>query len=96
MVTRMRREHSFGEPYRDYRSTPLNQATLEHVTPQSKGGTHDMENLKLSCPKCNSARGNGDPVPAIDARPPSRCFIQDACVVCGKRAENSLYCPRCR
>ena len=33
-------------------------ATLEHVVPCSLGGTNNIDNLKLSCPGCNSARGS--------------------------------------
>ncbi len=34
------------------------QATLEHVRPQSRGGPTVIENLKISCQPCNSARGD--------------------------------------
>ncbi len=33
-------------------------ATLEHVTPLSKGGTDDMDNLAISHFQCNQRRGN--------------------------------------
>jgi hypothetical protein len=35
-----------------------NSVSLEHVIPQSKGGTDDWENLAAACVHCNSARGN--------------------------------------
>lgn len=81
------------------RRPPANQATLEHVTPQSKGGTHELSNLKLACPQCNLGRGRQSArPPMVDAvqnagkKPPAFHPLRDACVVCGKRAENSLYC----
>lgn len=33
-------------------------ATLEHVKPQSKGGTDSMKNLAMSCHACNHLRGD--------------------------------------
>ncbi len=35
-------------------------ATLEHVTPQSKGGTDHASNLAMSCLACNTTRGSMD------------------------------------
>lgn len=38
--------------------TPLkkNSATLEHVIPESQGGTLDMNNVVMACYKCNNKR----------------------------------------
>lgn len=33
-------------------------ATLEHLTPRSRGGTDAQANLRLACRDCNEARGN--------------------------------------
>ena len=33
--------------------------TVDHVTPQSQGGTDHMENLQLLCGACNSMKGTG-------------------------------------
>lgn len=33
-------------------------ATLDHIVPQSKGGTHEPENLRLAHLWCNSVRGD--------------------------------------
>lgn len=33
-------------------------ATIDHVKPLSKGGTWDLENLKLACRRCNVVKGN--------------------------------------
>lgn len=33
-------------------------ATIEHLIPKSKGGTWELENLRIACKKCNQARGN--------------------------------------
>ena len=34
------------------------QMTLDHVKPDSKGGSNDVTNLVTCCSRCNSARGN--------------------------------------
>lgn len=34
------------------------QLSLDHIKPDSKGGTNDATNLVTSCTKCNSSRGN--------------------------------------
>lgn len=33
-------------------------ATIDHVWPQSLGGDDSLDNLRLSCPPCNQAKGN--------------------------------------
>jgi len=37
---------------------PLDILTLDHLMPKSKGGSNNMENLRLSCRRCNQSRGN--------------------------------------
>lgn len=37
-------------------SKPL--ATLDHVTPTSRGGRHHWENVVCACEKCNRAKGS--------------------------------------
>lgn len=39
--------------------------TIDHIIPQSAGGTYENENLMPLCQKCNSVRGN-KPVADID------------------------------
>ena len=31
---------------------------IEHIIPKSRGGTHRLRNLALSCKECNSAKAN--------------------------------------
>lgn len=35
-----------------------NSSTVEHVTPKSKGGSDNWENLAMSCNSCNNKRGD--------------------------------------
>lgn len=32
--------------------------TRDHIIPRSRGGNNDVENLRMACSPCNSARGN--------------------------------------
>jgi len=36
------------------------QASLEHITPLSRGGTDDWDNLAISHRRCNSMRGDNE------------------------------------
>ncbi|MEI6428752.1 MAG: HNH endonuclease [Pseudanabaena sp. ELA607] len=36
----------------------LDELTLDHLMPKSKGGSNNPENLRLACRKCNSSRGD--------------------------------------
>ena len=39
---------------------PISQLSpIDHVVPQSKGGTDHMDNLQLLCGACNSMKGTG-------------------------------------
>lgn len=49
------------------RALPAKKLTLDHLLPQSKGGSHSLENLRLACVPCNSERGNS-------LNPPKRIF----------------------
>lgn len=35
----------------------LGEATLEHVWPQTQGGTNDVHNLAVACARCNREKG---------------------------------------
>ncbi|MEU0943222.1 HNH endonuclease [Streptomyces canus] len=35
--------------------------TADHVIPQARGGTHDLDNLVAACSTCNSAKNNRTP-----------------------------------
>lgn len=43
----------------------VEQATLEHILPKSKGGTDEMKNLWLSHEKCNQHRGDNLNFPCV-------------------------------
>jgi hypothetical protein len=36
------------------------QATIEHIIPQSQGGTLSVDNIAMSCNSCNNERGTMD------------------------------------
>ena len=36
---------------------PLGEATLEHIFPQTQGGTDDVDNLAIACARCNREKG---------------------------------------
>lgn len=38
---------------------PFQNFTVDHVVPQSKGGTHHIDNLQLLCNACNSKKSSG-------------------------------------
>jgi 5-methylcytosine-specific restriction endonuclease McrA len=35
-----------------------NEQTIDHLMPQSRGGSNSLENLRISCFPCNNSRGN--------------------------------------
>lgn len=39
-----------------------NPATLEHIIPLSKGGSHSRDNLAAACQKCNTSKSAKDPI----------------------------------
>ena len=36
----------------------LRSLTIDHITPRSRGGTHELANLALACKACNGAKRN--------------------------------------
>lgn len=36
----------------------LGEATLEHVWPETQGGTNDLQNLAVACARCNREKGS--------------------------------------
>jgi 5-methylcytosine-specific restriction endonuclease McrA len=40
------------------RTLPLDLATLDHVHPVARGGTHDPGNLVTACASCNRLKGD--------------------------------------
>jgi len=48
------------------------QLTIDHVRAISRGGGNEISNLRIACPGCNQARGNGDSLPGpVKIRPPT-------------------------
>jgi 5-methylcytosine-specific restriction endonuclease McrA len=39
-------------------SLKYNEATIDHITPKSKGGSNAMENLCIACQPCNSKKAD--------------------------------------
>ncbi|WP_442945093.1 HNH endonuclease [Nostoc sp.] len=39
----------------------LENMTIDHYIPRSKGGSNELSNLRPSCSRCNSLRGNTMP-----------------------------------
>jgi 5-methylcytosine-specific restriction endonuclease McrA len=37
---------------------PISEATLEHVWPETQGGTNDLVNLAVACAGCNREKGS--------------------------------------
>jgi 5-methylcytosine-specific restriction endonuclease McrA len=37
---------------------PISRATIEHIVPQTHGGTNDLGNLGLACARCNQGKGS--------------------------------------
>lgn len=49
---------------------PDDEATLEHLTPRSRGGSGRQRNLALVCRRCNGERGNVDLAVWVQTLPP--------------------------
>jgi 5-methylcytosine-specific restriction endonuclease McrA len=47
---------------------PAEEMTVEHLTPKSRGGSNNLENLRPACFLCNNSRGNS-------LYPPQRSFV---------------------
>lgn len=45
---------------------PFRNMTIDHVIPQTHGGTHHKDNLQLLCGACNSMKGTGTQAELID------------------------------
>ena len=41
----------------DDQGQSLGEATLEHIIPQTRGGTNDLANLAVACARCNREKG---------------------------------------
>ncbi|MDE0440198.1 MAG: DNA methyltransferase [bacterium] len=60
---RTHKHHLYGQQQGDCRGCgehfPFKNLTVDHVVPQSKGGTDHIDNLQLLCGWCNSTKGDG-------------------------------------
>lgn len=53
--------HLCGEPVSKNKTPWARKGpTIDHIIPRSKGGSDDIDNLRLAHRKCNEARGNSD------------------------------------
>jgi 5-methylcytosine-specific restriction endonuclease McrA len=50
-------------------------ATVDHLVPESKGGTEDFENLLLSCRVCNGLKANFVPEPPVNVAKNRRDYV---------------------
>ncbi len=59
-IRRWRYRLLFADPHCWYCGAPLTPltATIDHVVPKSRGGTHHPQNLRLACRFCNIAKGS--------------------------------------
>lgn len=55
-----------------HRQLIMETATIEHVRPLSRGGSNDIDNLRLACEPCNKRRGSKHTVPNAIAKTPTR------------------------
>ena len=46
---------------------PFRNFTIDHIVPQSRGGTDHLENLQLLCGACNSSAGPATPLRELQA-----------------------------
>jgi 5-methylcytosine-specific restriction endonuclease McrA len=62
-LRRLRRRLWDADPHCHWcgRELAMSKATLDHVVPQCRGGTHDAGNVVLSCAWCNNAKGDRQP-----------------------------------
>lgn len=64
------------------------QATIEHIVPQSAGGSNDLMNLALACKSCNNEKGvRHDPHYPHDSR-----ASQVIAMLLAKRASRYVSC----
>lgn len=88
--------------------TESNRVTIDHVKPLSKGGTWDIDNLKLAHKKCNIEKGDREFVDGVLEPKPRRIgyrerkankaeIVESFCELCydGRLLLPDEQCPEC-
>lgn len=88
--------------------TDHNRATIDHVKPLSKGGTWDIDNLKLAHKKCNIEKGDREFVNGVleerprkiglrEKRANKQAILEAFCELCydGRLLQPEEVCPEC-
>ncbi len=90
-------------------STPGRECTIEHVLPLARGGTWDIDNLKLAHRSCNQEKGDRiflddgtlEPMPVREGYAVRRAnkerILSEYCELCanGRLLMPEEYCPDC-
>jgi 5-methylcytosine-specific restriction endonuclease McrA len=77
-------EKESGIPWENYMWAGVGEATVDHVVPQSLGGTDDIENLVPCCKTCNSKKGSRNTI-SVSMEYPDADYLFDPANKLGKR-----------
>ena len=68
--------------------------TIDHVVPVSRGGTDEVDNLRLCCNRCNGAKRDNDPAEYTDDLP--RCYKDMTEKAPRRKARPNNYFPKAK